>query len=82
MTSDVLVKQGPLAHFWMVSIMVISWLMVPVGTILIIVGLIRFFWPREDDPTVIVQRRYARGEISRSEYQDLLQELGPKEPKP
>jgi uncharacterized membrane protein len=67
--------------FLMVPI-IISWLMVPVGIVLIIVGLVRYFWPREDDPTVILQRRYARGEISQSEHQALLEDLDGEERQP
>lgn len=57
----------------------ISWVLVPIGVILVIVGLVRYFRPREDDPEIILQRRYARGEISRSEYEELLKDLHPKE---
>lgn len=52
-----------------------SWIMIPVGVVLVVVGLIRYFWPREDDPAAILKRRYAAGEISQSEYQTLLHDL-------
>ncbi len=53
----------------------LSLLLIPVGIVLVIAGLIRYFWPREDDPRTILQRRYAAGDISKSEYEELLQDL-------
>lgn len=64
---------------WLGMFGLIAWIMVPVGIILIVVGLIRYFWPREDDPRTILQRRYARGEISRSEFEELWNALFPQE---
>lgn len=57
----------------------VSWIMVPVGIILVIVGLIRYFWPRDEDPLTILQRRYAKGEISQSEFEALKNEFDTKE---
>lgn len=65
--------------FWLSFFSLIAWLMVPVGIVLITVGIIRYFRPREDDPRTILQRRYATGEISRSEFEELWIELFPGE---
>ena len=53
----------------------LSLLLIPVGVVLVIAGLIRYFWPRADDPRTILQRRYAAGDISKSEYEELLRDL-------
>lgn len=60
----------------LVSILgLLGWLLIPVGIVLVIAGLIRYFWPREDDQRTILQRRYAAGDISKSEYEEMLRDL-------
>jgi uncharacterized membrane protein len=48
----------------------------PVGIILIIVGLVRYFFPGQESAEAVLDRRYAAGEISRSEYEELRRDLG------
>lgn len=55
---------------------------IPVGVILIAIGLFRYFsGPGEDSPDAILQRRYAQGEISWSEYETLLEQLNLPKPR-
>ncbi len=57
-------------------------LAVPVGLVLVIVGLVQFFRPAETppDPEEILKGRYARGEISLSEYEEMLRTIRGEEP--
>lgn len=60
------------------------WVMMPLGMLLfwgLIVGVAvwafrQFTGRRGEDPLEIVRQRYARGEISREEYEQLRQDLG------
>ena len=49
-------------------------LAIPVGLVLVIVGLVQFFRPSETPPgpEEILKTRYARGELSLSEYEGML----------
>lgn len=49
---------------------------IPVGLVLIVVGLIQFFRPDPGpDAEEVLRRRYALGEISESEYREMLKTL-------
>ncbi len=52
-------------------------LAVPVGLVLVIVGLVQFFRPAETSPgpEEILKSRYAQGEISLSEYEEMLRAI-------
>jgi uncharacterized membrane protein len=52
-------------------------LAVPVGLVLVIVGLVQFFRPAETPPgpEEILKSRYAGGEISLSEYEEMLRTI-------
>lgn len=52
-------------------------LAIPVGLVLVIVGLVQYFRPQpvEPGPEEILKRRYASGEITLSEYEELLRTI-------
>lgn len=52
-------------------------LAIPVGLALVIVGLVQFFTPQTAPigPEELLKRRYAAGEISLSEYEEMLRTL-------
>ncbi len=62
-----------------VFLRILSLLAIPVGLVLVIVGLVRYLSPPPfDSAEVILRRRYAQGEISLSEYRQLLLDIGAK----
>ena len=52
-------------------------LAVPIGFVMVIIGLVQFFRPPASplSPEEILKTRYAQGEISLSEYEEMLQRL-------
>ena len=49
---------------------------IPVGIVLVVFGLVRYFRPAAETSEAVLARRYAAGEISRSEYAALRRDLG------
>ena len=63
--------------YWVLPLVtLLAELALPVGVVLVIVGLVRYFRPAVETAEDILDRRYAAGEISFSEYNALRQDLG------
>ncbi len=65
---------------WMPILSVLMELLVlaiPVGIVLVIVGLVQYFRPQAQPPSAeeTLRRRFAGGEISRTEYDEMLRAL-------
>ncbi len=72
---------GGWSAWWWGLIMMIFWLLILIGLVLLVVWAIRQIVHREGVPTgtsralEIVQERYARGEISREQYEQMRRDL-------
>ena len=57
-------------------------LAVPFGFVMVIIGFVQFFRPPAAplSPQEILQTRYAKGELSLSEYEEMLRDIGGGEP--
>jgi putative membrane protein len=60
----------------MMMFMALAWLVVIVGVVAVVWWLVRTVTPRRrDDALAILRERYARGEISREEYESRRRDL-------
>lgn len=56
-------------------------LAIPVGIVMMLIGLVQYFRPAyEPSALEILQRRYAQGEITQSEYEELRKTLEDPQP--
>ena len=67
-------------HWAMMGTMGLFWIVLIVALVLLIVWLVRQVsrpggTPAADEPLAILKRRYARGELSREEFERMRQEL-------
>ncbi len=63
-------------------LMLLLALAIPVGLVLVIVGLVQYFRPvpQSPNPEDTLRQRYAAGEISLSEYEEMLRTLRGEQP--